>query len=302
MLPKPEWVVSTPVNALYYQAVGVAAKRGHITVYKAEAHNNALAQMAGQINATVSSNSILSQVENRSGVTEILINNIISKSEEFLEGYELMGEWEDEMNYYGYYRLSKQKFAILKDKRCQDAMLAASARIAQGEELEQKGQVADAIRHYLGALEALAQYLGESQSVADSLGMDPGRTSFQAVSRLLASLTVTSSANVVKMKKSDFVDAERITFLVTDAKKIPQNNIPVRFSYTGSYLRQDVAVTDGNGVVAGTIHQLGNSQNARFCTQIDTKTLIRQMTQSLIVRQLFGSISGSMCCVNVVVE
>ncbi len=301
--PKPAWVDATPRDAGYYQAVGVARKWGSMQNYQSEARNHALSQMAGQVNAAISSTSILSQVEDRHGVSEILINNIRSKSEEFLEGYELMGKWEDELNYYEYYRLSKQKFAAIKEQRKRDALQKAVFRFHEAEKMEQLGQYAQALSLHAGVLDLLSNYLGESSLLVDSVGdFDPAVASLQHIAQLVKEMEVICPSNTVETTSGMVVGEERLAFVVKDNHQRCQPNIPVRFTYAGGYLRKDKALADGNGQVAGSVHQPGNIGQYLFCAQIDTRAFFQQATKNLLVRKLLDSVVGNKGCITIVVK
>ncbi len=303
LITKPLWVDATPREAGYYQAVGVAQKRGSMLNYQSEARSHALSQMAGQINSTINSTSILSQVEDKNGVSEILINNIRSKSEEFLEGYELMGQWEDELNYYEYYRLSKMKFASIKEQRKRNALEKAVFRFREAEKMELAGQYGQAITTHIGVLDLLSNYLGESSLLVDSVAnFDPAVNSMQHIAQLIKELVVVNSSGDIEVNRGNTVGEDQLRFVIIDAQQRFQSNIPIRFSYSGGYLRNDFANTDGNGAVVGAIHQVGVAGGYRFCAQIDTRLLVQQATKNLLVRKLLDAMEGSKNCLSITVK
>ncbi len=301
--PKPIWVETTPREAGYYQAVGVAKKRGSVLNYQSEARSHALSQMAGQINAAISSTSILSQVEDKNGVSELLINNIRSKSDEFLEGYEMMGKWEDELNYYEYYRLSKHKYAAIKEQRKQDALQKALFRYHEAEKMEQAGEYAQALAMHAGVLDLLGNYLGDSSLLLDSTSnFDPAVASMQHITRMVKELVVNSKSGSVEVLSGSMVGEDQLSFVVKDGVQRLQPNLPLRFTYSGGYLRKDIAYTDGIGLASAIIHQSGSIGKYQFCAQIDTRILFQQATKNLIVRKLLDSIEGNKNCVGVTVK
>ena len=100
--PKPGWVLNRPITQAYYTGIGIAKKWGTPDNYKSEARQKALADMAGQVNAKISSTSVLHKVEDRSGINEIYSSCIKSSSLEYLEGYQEADSYEDENYYYVY--------------------------------------------------------------------------------------------------------------------------------------------------------------------------------------------------------
>lgn len=301
--PKPSWVDSTPRDGAYYQAVGVARKWGSMNNYQTEARNHALSQMAGQINASISSTSLLSQVEDRHGVSEILINNIRSKSEEMLEGYELVDKWEDQQYYYELYRLSKHRFASIKEQRKRDALQKALFRFREAEKMELSGEYAQALTLHAGVLDLLGNYLGDQSLLVDSVGgFDPAVASLQHIAQLFKAMAVMCPADAIDARVGQLVGEERLSFVVRDAQQRVQPNIPVRFSYNGGYLRKDKALSSGEGTVAGSVHQPGGVGEYQFCVQIDTKAFFQQATRNLLVRKLLDGVEGNKGCVSIVVR
>jgi hypothetical protein len=301
--PKPAWVESLPYNSSYYQGVGMVKKIGFAQNYKSEAQKNALSMMAGQVNANISSTSILHQVEDRSGVSEILINSIRSQSEEMLEGYELMGSWEDEVNYYEYYRLSKSKFAQVKEQRKQDALKKAVAHYDDGMRYLGENKSIQAFQSFTRVLDVMALYLGDNTVVGDSLSaFDPVKESMRSLSAVVAQLTISSVSPSVSFSKSASNGVLQLPFTVQNSAGIRQNDVPVRFSFTGGYLRVDVAVSKDGGEVKGLIHQLPAAGKFGFCGQVDVNRMVQQATPNLLVRKLLGHLAGNSGCVSVVVD
>lgn len=299
--PKPTWVESLPYSSSYYQAVGSTRKLGSAQNYRAQARDNALALMAGQVNANISSTSILHQVEDRTGVSETLINLIKSQSDEMLEGYEFMGQWEDEYNYYEYYRLSKSKFAEVKAKRKRDAVSRAQVLYGEGCRFYDESKLYQAFSRFVQALDVMASYLGDNDD--DEIeGVNPARQSLERINDMVKEVNIESVTGDVTAVKGSVVDDSQISFLITDKAQIVQTDIPLHFSYTGGYLRKETSVSNIDGRAGGAIHQTAMAGNYRFCASIDVKQMVTQSTQNLLVRKLLLNLQGNSSCVKVAIQ
>ncbi len=301
-IPKPEWVESLPYNSSYYQAVGIARKTGSPQIYRAQAHENALAAMAGQVNANISSTSILHQVEDRTGVSETLINFVRSQSDELMEGYELMEQWEDELNYYEYYRLSKIKFAELKAKRKQSAVNKARMLYEEGVALRQDFNLAGAFTRFTLVLDAMSNYLGDSDEAENTENGNPARKAMKQLDEIVKELVIAAISGYITAHRGDMVDAGRLQFVVSDGAKHGINAVPVQFKYSGGYLRTDAVISNSDGMVNGAVHQTAVAGKYKFCATVDVRKMVQQSTPNLLIRKLLDHLSGNSACVQITIN
>jgi len=302
--PKPQWVESRPVDSYYYTGVGIAKKWGSPDNYKGDARNKALADMSAQINSQVSATSVLYQVEDKQGVSEILASNIKSSSKEFLEGYEMVGEWQDETTYCVFYRLSKTTFAELKEKRRQSAVTVAQSKYQSALQQQSANQTAAALLLYAQVLESLNTYLGESNTVTiDGVQIDLATNSLAVIKKLINDLQVVPSVSQLDAVVGQTIGEDKLSFVVTDKLSNKQTNIPIAFTFTGGYLRKDNALSDTEGVVRTAIYQVKNSAPSHLlCAKVDVTNLTRQLTRDLLVRKLIEGTAGNSGCITIQIK
>jgi hypothetical protein len=302
--PKPVWVDERPVDRLYYIGMGSARKWGSPANYQSEAREKALSDMASQISSTISSTAILHQVENKQGVSEMLATQIKVSSKEFLEGYELVDEWQDETNYHVYYHLSRQKFTELKELRRSKAMDVAASRFANAQLLEASNQTLNAITVYATTLEALKDYLGDNNIKDTPQGtIDLAIESLKNIKNLINSLKISTPLPTLNTKALQMVSEPQLTFTVTSANTQPQANIPVSFVYSAGFLRTDYMPTNAQGEAATAIHQINGAQKVQtLCARIDVVKLTRLLTQDLLIRKLIEGTMGNSTCITINVE
>lgn len=299
--PKPDWIGNRSFDPYSYTGIGIAKKWGTPANYQSDARDKALADMAAQINSQVSTTSVLYQVENRQGISEILASNIKSSSKEFLEGYELVDEWQDETSYYVCYKLSRVKFAELKEKRRQTAMTLAHTKYLSAVLQQNANQSAGAILLYTQVLEALKNYFGEANlDTIDGAEVDLATNSLKAIKQLINDLQVTPITKEVISPVGQIIDEEKLGFTTTNKSNVSQPNIPVSFTFTGGYLRKDNALSDAEGVARTAIHQNGSTiANYQLCAKIDVVNLTRQLTRELLIRKLIEGTAGNSACITI---
>ncbi len=299
--PKPEWLINRPSGMGYYVGIGVVKKWGQTAFYQDDAKNKALAEMASQINAQISSTSVLHQVEDKRGISEILTNNIKSSSKEFLEGYEQVDSWEDETQYFVYFRLSKALFSQLKEKRKLTAMENAKSKYLEALNAESLNSVYQALSLYASTLEILKDYLNDDTTIEiNSQKIEIATSSNQAINRLIGNLMIMPLASTIKTMKGEFLSDEKLQFKIQSLTGIVQYNIPSLFAYSGGYLRKDTDLSDPNGLVKTAIFQVNAiNLNETLCASIDVLNLSRQLTNELIVRKLIESNAGKSACITI---
>ena len=106
MVATPSWVTERPINQAYY--IGIASVSKSEYPYNATdiARDNALNSLAREIRVQVNSESVLSTLQVNHWVEESFASNITSTVAEDLEGYTLVGSFEDENEVHVYYKIA----------------------------------------------------------------------------------------------------------------------------------------------------------------------------------------------------
>ena len=160
---RPFWVGSRPVSDAYYVGVGLAAKAR--PDFQESSKKNALNDLASEISVRVEGNSLLYTLDRKTSFSESFTSNIRTSTSEQLEGFELVDTWENEHEYWTYYRLSKAEHARIKAERKQRAMDQATDLYARARTSLSEGDLKGAVAHDLRALLAIKDYWGESDQV-----------------------------------------------------------------------------------------------------------------------------------------
>ncbi|MFT5183158.1 MAG: hypothetical protein ACI84C_000282, partial [Flavobacteriales bacterium] len=93
---------------------------------------------------------------------EEFISKITSSTKEYLEGYEIVDTWEDDAQYWTYYRLSESEYKRIRADRKASALSRSGDQLKRAKILEKEGDVVGAIDNYLDGLVGMHEYWTES--------------------------------------------------------------------------------------------------------------------------------------------
>lgn len=162
---KPDWLSAKPFPAGYYTGIGHSMKDGSSN-YIQMAKKSALEDLVSEIKVTVSSTSVLSQIDQDKSFQESYEQIIQTSAADEIEEFELADAWEDETNYWVYYRLSKARYREIKEEQKRNAVLLSTDYFRKAREAEKAGMRVPAIGFYFQALRSIEKYLGEPITIA----------------------------------------------------------------------------------------------------------------------------------------
>lgn len=113
---KPIWLTAKPVQSGYFVGIGHSTKDG-LNNYIQSAKKSALEDLVSEIKVNISSTSLLSQLDVNKEFQERYEQIIQTTAADEIEEFEQVEAWEDERNYWVYYRLSKQRYNEIKDQK-----------------------------------------------------------------------------------------------------------------------------------------------------------------------------------------
>jgi hypothetical protein len=159
--PRPAWLSGHLNEPRYYTGVGHSVKDG-TNNYVQVARKSALDDLVSQIQVTVSSTSILSTLEqNRKDFQERYEQIIQTTAADDIEEFELVGAFEDDRNYWVYYRLSKERYRQIKEEQKRKAVVQATDFFYKARQAEQNHERLQALGFYFQAFRSVEKYLGE---------------------------------------------------------------------------------------------------------------------------------------------
>lgn len=164
---KPQWANERPINPEYYVGIAVVKKDLTKTNYIQLAKNQALHDLCSEISVNISANSVLHQFENEKAFREEFKSEVHTSLMEELEGYELVGSWDNkrENEYWVYYRLSKSEYELQKRVKLNHAKKLAQNFYEQAKLSEKNLDLFQALNFYAKSLDAIKKHLDEDLSI-----------------------------------------------------------------------------------------------------------------------------------------
>ncbi|NOS90548.1 MAG: LPP20 family lipoprotein [Cyclobacteriaceae bacterium] len=182
---KPDWLTYKPDQSFYYIGIGKSTKNG-TNNYLQEAKKSALEDLVSEIKVNVSSSSVLSQIDANKEFKEKYEQIIQTTAADEIEEFEQVDSWQDERNYWVYYRLSKQRYKEIKEEQKRNAVSISLDFFSKAKQAERNGELVLALGFYYQGFRAIQKYLGE-----------PIRIDFEGKEILLTSEVVASMQMVL---------------------------------------------------------------------------------------------------------
>src|SRR5258708_14949015 len=157
--PKPAWLTAKPAEDIYYIGIGQSAKSGTNNFIQ-EAKKSALEDLISDIRVTVSSTSVLSQIDANKEFQEKYEQIINTSAADENQEFEEVDSWQDERNYWVYYRLSKQRYKEIKEQQKRNAVTLALDFFTKAKQSERNDDLVEALGFYFQGFRAIEKYLG----------------------------------------------------------------------------------------------------------------------------------------------
>lgn len=159
--PKPDWLTAKPYSPDYYIGIGHSNKTGDNN-YIQEAKKSALQDLVSEIKVTVSSTSILHELDVNNAYSEQYEETIQTDAADEIQDFEVVDSWQDDTNYWVYYRLSKVRYKEIKDEEKRVATVQGTDYYQKAKQAEQAGQRVQALTFYFQALRSMEKYLADA--------------------------------------------------------------------------------------------------------------------------------------------
>lgn len=249
--PRPAWVMQRPIEPGYYVGIGVVRKMGAGFDYLEQAKKNALNDLVSQIQVNVQANSIQSQLERNRVFSDEFRSFTRLSSNVAIEDFETVATWQNEQEYWVYYRLSVAEYQLQKEKRMQQAIAQSMDALGRAAEAESEGNLVGAYDFYFRAFEAVKAYTGDPLAYTEA-----GRQRFlgndllESVNRLSRNIAIRVNVSNLQVKPGSPINQELVvTVSHPRINGKPIRNFPLSVQFTqGAGTIVGNTTTDENGV------------------------------------------------------
>ena len=287
---QPEWVRSRPLTPGYYTGIGWAQKTSNVHQYQQAAKQNALADLASEISVNISSSSVLHAFESNLGFREDFSSTIQASTREELEGFELTGTWEDQGNYWIYYRLSAARHNEIKERRKNDAVALSVGLLASALENRDHGNIRMSMVQMINSLEAIRYYFNEPlPAKLNGRDFQLGNEIFNELSSIISRLQITPAANEIIVKNGQAIHPAMLEFRVSSDLAGPVADFPLLAVYSERPIRNNRVRTGNDGVAGFGIESVRSSRSIETLTvRTDMETILAEATTDPVIRRLVG--------------
>ena len=275
----PNWIVNRPLNDQFYIGIGKSLKKD--PDYTSIAKKNALMDLSSEISVKLSSTSIFHQVDKGDSYREDYQSLIEMESQKDLEGYDLMATWENDKEYWLYYKLSKSKWAEIRSERKNKAINEAYSYYKLVLDYQLQENVPLAVNYAVKALDVLKLYM-------DGVLMHPNLEypidvyCFEFLSKVYNSISYESEFN---SETREFLIGSDLSLESFDIY-IGKENVPfkIRSSFKGS---PDYMHSNSNGVVKVSAQSMDVYRKEHFVNFIlDWDGMLKAASPSDWIRDL----------------
>jgi hypothetical protein len=254
---EPEWVSNRPNSPLHYIGVASAAKNN--TSFQKIAKRNALDDLLSEIRITIQSVSILNQIDKNGTFKEEFESTIKSTVADEIENLELVAAYEDEENYWIYYRILKAEYASQKQQNQEKAQKLALQFFEKAQDAEEAKNYVTAIDFYLQSLLAIKAYWGENiEATYQGKSIFLSIESYTQLQRLLDKINLVPSINTLNFSSRN--ENKLLVIKVADQSDVPIAKIPLVVTYLPQRAQLKNYFTNEKGEANITV-SLANSAN-----------------------------------------
>lgn len=292
---KPDWVKQRPHTPEFYIGLAKVAKLGSKIDYMQEARSKALQELAGEISLTISSKSVLHQLEDQFGFVQKYESKVSASVMQTIEGYELQ-TWEDKKSYWVFARLSKSKYAMQKQMKLDRARMAASAHLDEAQKHLENRQPYEALLAYARALMSLKDHLQDDLQYRTANGsVDLGLAVQQGIVHVMNGFELTPLQKVYALSRTHVLQLNpgvQVLFQLPGVR-YEASGVPVVFGIvSGGGIFKEKESTDRAGVVSTSFQRLNQGLKRQVLqVRLDLQPVRQLMEQEpALFEAFFGRI------------
>lgn len=286
----PTWVQSTPVHPNYYIGVYSIDKMG--VDYRDRAKRGALENLASEISVNISGESVLKTLETEGSFNQEYEQKIKIQSTEDIEGYELIGTWENDMQYWVYYRLSKSKYAQIKKDRIEKALAMGKDYFRRSKENHNRNKYHEAFILGIKSLESVSKYLDQPlKTLVDGKEVHFATEVMSYTQEMVDEIILSPSMTEVSIVIGDYLKEDDIYFLVQNKEGVLLSQIPLKCQYKAVFFKNYKIHSNELGRAEVSVGKIKQSQQEQFIiATLDFEELTANQTKDRTILKLLNYI------------
>lgn len=301
---QPDWVRTRPIMPGYYTGIGWSQKTDNVHQYQQTAKQNALADLAGEISVTITSNSVHHAFESKLGFREDFSSTIHSLTREELQGFEAIDTWEDQDNYWVYYSLSAAKHREIIEQKKNDAVILSLGLFENALERRQEGYLRLALVQMINSLEAIKNYF-EDPLHAEFRGrnIQLGNEIFNELSSTLSDISITPEKSQIYVKRGQEIPAGLLKFMVSNQSGGPVADFPLIARYSERPIRKNNIRTNQGGYGQFAIDGARSSEDFEtFQVSVDIESILAESNADPATKRLISRFSLPVAAIRINIQ
>ncbi len=287
---EPAWIAQHPLDNAFYSAVIRVSRKA--PNYLDLARDNALKEISNQINVTIDADIALRETETNGIPSAEIINQIRTSTRSKLANVQLAGSYQNDNDYWAYYRLSKSDYLAW---RITQRDLAIQQALPLLEEFDQATlDLAPAVTDLLKAMELIIDYSDlDLRTTYQGQTINLYNEIFQRISRLPGMINLsygTDNLNLVAMQKELKIIPVDVTLNKNGQSHISRG-FPVVFNFrggAGDIVRN--SHTDNNGKAELLIRRITDFANPQFIEMRPDKDYWQNRLENPLVKKMLGQV------------
>ena len=285
----PIWVKEFPISSSYYIGIGVSDINANPLDYIKIAQKNALHNLISQIKVTISSQSILLEMEREYGFKQDIKSTLEMKSDDIIEGYELVSTYTRDNEYWVYYRLNKNTYKEITANNIKKA--SDESKIYLKKALDNNTNLKDKYTYYVQALNVLEPYLNES--ILTDFNNEKVNLMIEILSNFRKYINSFHINNLSKENKVMLGSSISSIPVAVEYNKKRIANIPIKTSSNTLELLNYTEKTNQNGVFETSIKNIKIIEPIqKIEVNIDFQKWLNETTSSDFIKKIFENIKA----------
>ena len=268
--PKPDWLLAKPDQSIYYIGIGQSRKDGTSNFIQ-KAKKSALEDLVSEIKVNISSSSVLSSIDANKEFQDKYEQIIQTTAADEIEEFEQVSSWQDDFNFWVYYRLSKQRYKEIKAEQKRNAVSISLDFFKKAKESERAGELVLALGFYYQGFRAIQKYLGEPiQLEMDGKTILLTNEIISNMQYLLDKIEVSLTPGELSLNRRVSLSDQTITVKAMD--KVSKKSI------------SDLPLKAGFEKGSGNVYPTYKTNTSGLATILLTKITSKELEQTVVVK------------------
>ncbi|MBS1978924.1 MAG: LPP20 family lipoprotein [Bacteroidetes bacterium] len=268
--PQPAWLSAKPETDEYYVGIGHSTKDG-TNNFVQEAKKSALEDLVSEIKVNISSTSVLTSIDNNKEFRDKYEQMIQTTAADEIEEFEQVDTWQDDRNYWVYYRLSKARYREIKEQQKRDAVTLALDFFTKAKQSERSGSTIQALTFYYQGFRAVEKYLAEPITLTfEGKEIILSNEIYASMQQLLDNIQLTATPSSLKLNRRVAQSAQSVMVKAVENNNHPLADLPLM-----------AAFEKGSGDVFPTYQTDAGGQAKILLTKIGSRDLEQSVAVSV---------------------